>query len=618
MPTFLPNLGSSWLAKLLHRLSSVLPLLPLVSGCSEAPPQLGGEEGPHRIQVQRDVKVEMPDGRALEGDLYRPARLDDPLPTVLIRLPYNRAWYTPATEPARFFASWGYAVFVQDVRGRWGSEGSYRLLADDRSDAMATVTWITQQPWSNGRVGTFGCSNLGENQLVLAAGRHAAHRAMIPQAAGGAVGTMDGWNSAFGALEGGAIGLSGMMGWFLDWGGMGRPAVENTADREALVRSLPLAEMMERAGVEDTEWRRYVTEPPGSSWWDERGYLSEADTFDTPGLHVSTWFDPTVSQTLALVDLVRERAVSDVAAENQYAVIGPWGHCDLDSGKDAGSLGDLQVEGAAFPYLPLYREWFDRWLREEAKDDFERARFTFFTLGENRWRTSETWPPEWTEPREWFLGLEDDARTAGELRTTPPMDTHETSWNYDPGDPVPSRGGPVCCTGLEADQPGAFDQAYLDDRPDIVGFVSPPLDEPVILAGPVELVLHVASSAPDTDFTAKLVHVMPDGRTLAIRDGIQRMRYRASGTEPDFMEPGARYEVRIRLGDIAYSVPAGHQLRVDISSSSFPRWDRNLNTTAPRGVGTEWETASNAIFVGAEYPSRLVVHTATSPNEGLP
>ena len=604
---------SSWIKRLSRRLPAVFSLLPLVSACSEAPPALGGEEGPHRIQVQRDVKVEMPDGIALAGDLYLPAGLEEPLPSVLIRLPYNRAWYTPATDPARFLASWGYAVLVQDVRGRWESEGSYRLLADDRIDGMATLDWMTAQPWSNGRVGTFGCSNLGENQLVLATGTHAAHRAMIPQGAGGAVGTMGGWNSAFGALEGGAVGMSGMTGWFLDWGGRGRPAVEHDADREELVRSLPLSAMMEAAGVDDEEWRHYVTEPPASAWWGERGYLTDDARFITPGLHVNTWFDPTVSQTLSLVDMIGERALPGSPATEQFAVIGPWGHCELDPTRDQGSLGDLEVEGAAFPYLRLYRTWFDRWLRGDDGPDFERPRFTFFTFGENQWRTSEQWPPSWTEQEAWFLALEQPDAPAGSLSSDALSADHQTSWLYDPADPVPSRGGPVCCTGLAGDDPGAFHQGYLDERTDIVRFTSPVLAEDRLVAGPVELVLYVASSAPDTDFTAKLVHLTPDGRALAIRDGVQRTRYRNGGVEPEFLEPESVYEIRVRLGDIAYHIPAGHRLRVDLSSSSFPRWDRNLNTTAPRGEGVEWAVATNTVFAGERYPSRLLIHASSNP-----
>lgn len=586
-------------------------------GCSEAPPSLGGEEGPHRIQVQKNVVSEMSDGKKLLADLYRPAELEGPLPTILIRLPYNRDWYSPATLPARFFASWGFAVLVQDVRGRWGSEGEYRILADDRRDGYETVAWIARQPWSNGKVGTFGCSNLGENQLLLAAERHPAHLAMVPQGAGGAVGTMEGWNSAFGTFQGGAISLSTIMGWFLDWGGRGRPAVNHEMDRGELVRTLPLTEMMEAAGVEDTEWRRYVTEPPGSPFWDEAGYLKDSDRFSAPGLHFNTWFDPGVSETLALVDMVSQRAERGSSADRQYAVIGPWGHCDLETAPTEGTLGDLEVESAGFPYWSLYRSWFQHWLAAGEDSILHRPRFTFFTLGENRWRTSGSWPPEGAEAREWFLELASingEGATAGglsgitgRLRGEPPADRGQASYTYDPGDPVPSRGGRVCCTGFEDDQPGAFDMSFLDHRNDILRFVSEPLSESLLITGPVEVVLHVASSAPDTDFTAHLIHLHPDGRALAIREGIQRMRYREDAAKGSLLEEGTRYEIRIRLGDLAYLVPRSHRVRLDVSSSSFPRWDRNLNTGAPRGRGTEWNSAENTIFVGGAQPSRLIL-----------
>jgi putative CocE/NonD family hydrolase len=473
---------------------------------------------------------------------------------------------------------------------------------------------MASQPWSNGRVGTYGCSNLGENQLVLAPARDPAHVAMIPKGAGGGVGTLGGWNTQFGAFDGGAFALSTQAGWFLDWGGEGRPLVEADVDRRALFQTLPVADMMRRAGVEDADWRRFATEAPGSVYWDSVGYLSDGDRFTTPGLHLNTWYDPTVAQTLHLIGLMRERAVPGSPGTEQFAVIGPWAHCQLEQAPDRGRLGELEIEGAAFPYWERYREWFDHWVSGERADSLaQRPRFTFFVLGENRWRTSDAWPPEGWAPEEWFLGPatgDQPPGSAGSLGRAAPTDTAALGFRYDPMDPVPARGGNACCTGLADDEPGPVDRRYLDDRRDVLRFVSPPLERDLTFAGPVDLFLEVASTAEDTDFTAHLVDVRPDGTALGLRDGILRMRYREGGARANFIAPGARYRIQIRLGDLAYRIPAGDRLRVDVSSSFFPRWDRNLNTQAPQGLGTDVRLADNTVFLGPDTGARLVIHRA--------
>ena len=570
------------------------------------------------VDVEKDLMVPMRDGVRLATDLYMPAGASergDALPVVLIRLPYNKQAYRGgAVGPAEFFAGQGYAVVVQDVRGKYASEGDYLLSAADREDGYDAVEWAATQPWSNGRVGTFGCSYLGENQTQLMTQRHPAHAAAIPLAAGGAVGSAGGRYGYFGIFEGGAFGLSASFGWFRG-NGRKRPggAPAPPVEAFAALRELPTIDLMRRYGPpdRDTDWEEIMSTPLADEWWDQLGYLRDDDRFDTPALHVNSWYDLGANETIQQWRMMRDQAVSDRGGAHQYVILSPTTHCMSERATQHTVVGDIDFGDARLPYWSLYLAWFDYWLRGDENGITEIPKVHYYVMGRNEWAAADAWPPPGAEATRLYLrgGGEANSRFGdGTLSAEPPGDEPPDAYVYDPADPVPSRGGSVCCTGNPADQPGAYDQSDIEEREDVLVYTGDPVGEAGLeIAGPLEARLHVSSSAPDTDFTVKLLDVHPDGRSINIVEGIQRARYRDGYEAPAMMEAGEVYEVRVDLHSVAHWFAPGHRVRIEVSSSNFPRFDRNLNTGGNNYDETEWEIAENTIHHAGAHASHIVL-----------
>ncbi len=572
----------------------------------------------YEVRVEKDLMVPMRDGVRLATDLYLPvgpADRGERLPVVMMRLPYDKESYvTGAIEPARFFAGHGYAVVVQDTRGKFRSEGEYTVSAADRNDGYDAVEWASEQPWSNGKVGTYGCSYLGENQIQLAAMRHPAHAAAIPQAAGGAVGSAGGRYGYFGVYEGGAFALSASFGWFRFAGrklpgGRPPPPVETAA----ALRELPTIDLMARYGPPDreTDWEEFLSEPLAGPWWEGLGFMTDADRFDTPALHVNSWYDLGAAETLLEWRLMRRNATSARGGDHQYVILSPATHCNSERATEHTVVGEVDVGDARFPYRTVYLRWFDHWLKGEDNGITAMPRVRYYVMGRNEWRAADTWPVPGADFVRWYLHSGGSANTRsgeGGLSAREPLDEPPDRYVYDPADPVPSRGGSVCCTGNPDDQPGAFDQSDIEDRPDVLVYTSAPMGpDGLEVTGPVRAVLYVVSSARDTDFTVKLLDVLPDGRAINIVEGIQRARYRHGYERPALLEPGRTYRIDIDLHATSYWFAPGHRIRVEVSSSNFPRFDRNLNTGGDNYDETAWVVARNEIHHSAERPSHLVL-----------
>ncbi len=534
----------------------------------------------HGVLVDHSVRLTMPDGIRIAGSLYLPKAHSKPLPTILIRLPYHRLRYGEGYNSGLFFARNGFAVLVLDLRGTGDSEGELLPWQDAATDGIAALDWITKQSWANGKVGTFGCSALGETQLVLAKEKHPAHLAMIPSGAGGAVGSAANRYSYFGLFEGGVFQLASGFGWFVESGAkspQARPA--SAFETAALLKQLPVSGLVQMVRPSPNGYTEFLSTPLGDSRWEQWGYLSSKDQIKVPSLVINTWGDQTVGDALAFAE--QQRALSDASAVQQKVVIAPARHCNHEESTSASSFGDLAIKGADQPYKDWYISWFNYWLRGEGQGLAHLPAYTYFMLGENRWHTSTQWPPAESKLVRWHLGSGGRANSRsgnGILSTIQTGTASSDNFSYDPMNPAPSRGGPICCTGNPADRAGPVDQADVEIRDDVLIYTSAPLEQALRIAGPLKTRLTVSSTASDTDLVARLVHVWPDGRSTNIQEGALRLRYREGFSTPHLMEKGQLYEVEIDMRSIAYMIPKGHRMRLHITSSSFPRLERNLNT----------------------------------------
>jgi uncharacterized protein len=557
-------------------------------------------EDRYEVEVERDVMVPMRDGVRLATDIYRPRGAGDRLPVILIRTPYNKTQY----GTARVFAERGYVVVVQDSRGKWASEGDFAFTNwnSDRNDGYDIVEWVASQTWSNGRVGTYGCSRLGVQQYMLAGERHPAHITMIPQAGGGAVGPF---------RAGGAFPLSTTMGWYPMAGTKDRTDGQVRIPLPEGLHHLPTNDIMRHYGIGPTDWEEVVTNPPHDPWWQTHKFITDGDRFNTPALHVNSWYDSGVDVTLRLFNLMRQNAVDERTREHQYVIISPMTHCRSELASEHTRVGELYVGDARFPYWETYLRWFDHWLRDTDNGITSLPRVQYYLTGANEWRSADKWPVPGVRTTHLYLHSDGEAGERmddGVLSAEPPFkNLPADNYIYDPGNPVQSRGGSVCCTGNPQDQPGAYDQSDIEQRADVLVYSTPPLDDRLDVVGPMHATLYVSSSTPDTDFTVKLVDVHPDGRAFNIQEGILRARYREGFDRTVWMRPGEVYEIKVDLHATAHRFLPGHRVRVEVSSSNFPRYDRNLNTGGDNVTETEWKIAENTIHHSPTHPSHLLL-----------
>ncbi|HEY6125551.1 MAG TPA: CocE/NonD family hydrolase [Steroidobacteraceae bacterium] len=569
-------------------------------------------------RVERDVMIAMPDGVKLATNLYFPKDVDlkqamGKLPVVLIRLPYDKNHHAGALAPAQDFAGHGYVVAIQDMRGKYASEGVFTPSRLDAEDGSATVDWLASQPWSNGRVGTVGCSSLGESQIMLARMRNPHHAAMIPMGAGGAIGSAANRYTYFGQYEGGVFQLASGFGWFLFEGGK-TPGVEfdEKIDVARAIRDLPSGGLVRRHRPDKTDFDDFISKPLGDPYWRDLGYIADEDRFATPALVFNTWQDQTVAETLVLADVMKRNAATDAARTRYHVIIGPGNHCQYFGPNQTLNVGEFRAgPNALAPFSAWQRQWFDYWLKQGGAGkppDFPAYRF--YVMGADRWIDSAQWPPAGVISQNWYLGGERAANSragSGALQLSAPTAEQADEFRYDPMNPVPTRGGPICCTNDPAQVQGMVDQTEVESREDVLVYTSTVLESDLTIAGPLRADLYVSSSAKDTDLIARLVDVFPDGRALNIQEGALRLRYRDSYVTPELMTPGEVYRVSVDMRAIAYELPKGHRLRLQITSSNFPRLERNLNTGGNNFDESQPVTATNRILRSPQYPSALVL-----------
>jgi putative CocE/NonD family hydrolase len=538
---------------------------------------------------QLGLVVSMRDGVRLAADVYLP-RASGRWGTVLIRTPYNRK--SGALSTYQFFTRRGYAVMMEDVRGRYASQGVFGPTEQEGPDSNDTINWIAEQPWSNGRVAMAGGSYLGMVQW-WAAVQDNPHLVTISPICSGDDEYLDRFYSSGGALK-----LGHRLLWLaqnLAPPSQVRPVFagyiwhlpERTADVAAMGKVLPL-------------WRTALDHPSYDAYWKSFSVRQQLHHVAIPILSMGGWFDNYAESDL---DAFSRLAKRHEAIETW---IGPWAHNPglRFATRDFGPQ-------AVVPIRLKQAEWFDRWMKGAGNERGERSdpSLHIFVMGPNIWREEHEWPLARTRYTPLYLASRGHANSAagdGALEWEPVRKSQSDAFTYDPSDPVPTLGGAICCDPKLL-PPGPLDQSPVEARLDVLVYTSAPLTDDIEITGPVRATLYVATSANDTDFTAKLVDVQPDGRPLIVTDGIQRLRYRLSLEKPTFVKRNAPYQISIDAGVTSYAFAAGHRIRLEISSSNFPRFDRNLNSARPNADETKIVKAKQAIFHERGYPSALVL-----------
>lgn len=563
----------------------------------------------YEVTVERDVMWEMRDGVALAADVYRPVG-EGPFPVALARTPYSKAQSLMTTHAhPKWFARHGYIVVVQDVRGRYASEGEWYPFAYEEADGFDTVEHAARMEGGNGRVGMYGTSYIGLTQWLAAVAQPEGLVCISPGVTTSSY--YDGWTYRSGVLQ-----QAFAETWAILLGQdvarrEGRDKLEQQLlaayeDMGTSMNQLPLMEFepLREAGV--APWFfDWIEHPTHDDYWRRWDIEGRYDRVLVPALHVGGWYDIFLDGTIRNYLGMRAEGGSEVAREGQRLVIGPWHHvpwAQYVAGYDFGPEAKSTMSA-------LQLAWFDRWLKEPGADDDPPVRI--FVMGDNAWRDEAAWPPQRVE--EVSLYLHSDGRATslagdGSLSAEPPGDEPEDDFIYDPRLPVRSLGGRSCCRWQVAPM-GPVDQRPVEITNFVLVYTGEELEAPLEVTGPVQVVLHAATSAPDTDWTAKLVDVHPDGTAINIADGIVRARYRHSLVEADPIEPDRVYEYVIDLGSTSMVFAAGHRVRLEIASSNFPAYDRNLNTGGPLGRETLADAvmAAQTVFHDAERPSRLVL-----------
>jgi putative CocE/NonD family hydrolase len=550
-------------------------------------------------QTRLAADIPMRDGVRLSTNVFLPASAE-PVPTLLLRTPYGKRNYLLSSY--HVFLDEGYAVVVQDVRGRYASGGRFRPLTQESPDSDDTIRWIVQQPWSNGKVGMLGGSYLGIVQWRAALTKNPNLWAIFPVVSGN-----DEYFDRF-YSRGGALKLGHRLLWIAE--NLKLPRFVRP-DFESFVRHLPLR-TADRAvtGTTIQFWQDALDHPSYDAYWQARSTRWRIDEIRTPAFIVGGWYDNFIEGDLeAFASLSRRSAAHRI-------VVGPWGHnmsAPFPSGIGFGSR--------AFRPIRRYQlDWFHYWMRTaQPAPAFDHPPVRIFVMGSNEWRDEREWPLRRTQETRYYLTSRRGANSLqGDGALVPKPNTEgEDEFTYDPRIPVPTRGGAICCNPKTWPW-GPMDQRSVETRDDVLVYSTAPLREDVEVTGSVRVVLHVSTTAPDTDFTAKLVDVFPDGQARNLCDGILRLRYRDGLDKARLASSRSVYEITIRAGVTSNVFRRGHRIRLEISSSNFPRFDRNPNTGRVIADERELRVARQSVYHGQPRPSHIVLPVIPSgvPSEG--
>ena len=580
-----------------------------------------------------DQKVMMPmrDGERLATDIYRP-KGNAKVPIVFSRTPYNfNTWgdgemRTRGLEAAYDAVQRGYAYVVQNERGRFFSEGEWDILGTPTTDGYDAFEWMSKQPWSNGKIGVIGCSSTAEWQMAVASLNHPALAAMVAQGFGAGVGRVGEFYEQGNWYRGGAQQMLFTSWLYGTQNDEFRPTFPKNITQEGLIRvqrfydlatempkvdwaqalrHLPVQDIIKNVNGQKGVYEDMIRRKPNDPAWFKGGLYHDTMPLNVPAYWFVSWYDVSSSPNLTLFNHMRKNSNKEIA-DNQYLVIAPTLHCAYKRATENTVVGERSMGDARLNYDELTWGWFDMLLKGE-QNDFKKttARVKYFTMGSNKWQTSETWPPANAVMTDYFLSSEGKANTRngnGKLVAKVPSADKPDSFTYDPANPVSSYGGNVCCTG-NAITGGAFDQSEMELRDDILVFTSEPLKEGMEVSGFIESTLYLSSDVKDTDVTIKLIDVYPDGKAYNLDETIQRVRYREGYEKEVFMEKGNVYKVKLSPMSTSNYFAAGHRVRIEVTSSNFPRFERNLNTGGNNFDESVGVVAHTQIHHSKKYPS---------------
>ncbi len=550
----------------------------------------------HGVMFDMDLKVPMRDGVLLSADVYRPSGVWRG-PAILLRTPYDNG-HPRYVEQALWYARRGYVFVSVDCRGRHDSDGKWYAWHAEANDGFDTQEWIGSQPWCDGQIGTTGGSYGGLTQWLPAPQRSRYLKAMVPW-----VTPSDFWFQD--NYVGGAFQLCLNMWWAVQNSGR---VMQNLQmyDLQAMYRTLPLIEADRFTGRTIDFYRDWLEHEAYDDYWRAISNHERYQDIDVPIYNIGGLYDAYAGAATINFQNMRARGRSEQTRTHQKLLIGPWTHAPL-GGSQAGEV-DFGAEAIVERAAEELR-WFDFFLKGLDTGVGDEAPVRIFVTGANNWITDGQWPLVGTQFTQMFLHSEGRANTLlgdGALGWEPPRAEPPDRFRYDPAHPVPTVGGNHSSPS-EFLPAGAFDQRNLEMRADVLVYTSDSLERALRVVGPVEARFYVASSAPDTDFTARLVDVGLDGRAMNLCEGILRLRYRDSWERPTLMTPGDAYAITVDMGIASHTFLAGHRVRLDVSSSSFPRFDRNLNTGEPIAHATRMQIADQTVLHSEEYPSRLVL-----------
>ena len=576
------------------------------------------------IVVEKDIPVAMRDGTILRTDVYRPAE-GGPFPVIMQRTPYNKETASLSLQQTDVFRAVrrGYAVVNQDVRGRYRSDGTFHPFHQETNDGYDAIEWAAAQPWSTGKVGMFGTSYVGATQWLAAVGAPPSLKAIVP--AFTASDYYEGWT-----YQGGAFQWGFMLNWVLpylttadlirkswredvpDFAERREAMLDAVDDGNQVAYTLPLTDF-----PVDNElspyFQEWLSHPTRDEFWTSCSIEERHKNVQVPALSIAGWYDIFLDGSLRNFNGVRENGATAEARTGQKLLLGPWTHTTpplqqsgaVDFGNRAGQGAvplSMDVDGE-------HLRFFDYWLKGIDEGYSDEAPIRLFVMGEDAWRDEQEWPLARAVNTDYYLHSGGRANTIsgdGSLSTDAPSDERADVFLYDPNQPVPSVGGQLCCYPSNF-PPGAFDQRPVEARSDVLMYVTPPLASDTEVTGPISLTLWAATDAPDTDFTGKLVDIYPDGYSRNLTDGIIRARYKDGTAEAKPITPGEATEYTINLWPTSNLFKAGHRIGLEVSSSNFPRFDRNLNTGHELGADAEMRPAVQTIFHDSEHPSKVTL-----------
>ncbi len=567
----------------------------------------------YAVTYERNVEVKMRDGVTLRADIFRP-QADGKFPVLLQRTPYNK---DNGVDFGLKGAARGYVVIFEDVRGRYASEGEWYTFKNEPNDGYDTIEWAAALPYSNGKVGMFGGSYVGATQM-LAAITHPPHLAGICP-----VVTASNYHSNW-TYQGGAFEQ-----WFDEnWtSGLSHDAfihfVQRNTNALSGIWKLPLSNYplfnfpsidpdQNLTGSIAPYFLDWVAHPNYDDYWKALSIEEHFSDIKVPALHTAAWYDLFLGGSLLNYEGIKAHGGSEEARRGQKLLVIVGGHAgngpkiaDVDFGPES-----------KFDETETTLRWYDYLLKGTQNEFASGKPVKLFVMGANQWREEDDWPLARAQNTKYFLhsaGKANSLRGDGVLSTAAPGRESADQYAYDPATPVPTVGGPLCCDSKRL-QPGPRDQRAVEARDDVLVYSTPPMSQDMEVTGPVSLELYAKSSAVDTDFTAKLVDVWPDGFAQNLTEGILRARYRDSQETPTLINPGQVYKFTIDVWATSNIFKKGHVLRLEISSSNFPRFDRNLNTGSGRYLQmndgkpeAQFVTATNAIYHDSTHPSALIL-----------